>query len=180
MPALQKSACRVRLKILKVCRNMKNHVSFMKTHSSDNVDGTFRPQLTSLIDVMTILLVFLIKSFSVEGNLITPSHDLELPVSTSQKPLKPMFSLEITKSSVISEGEILAEIDQFKNSDSLLIPFLHDWMLLQKAKIGDAKGAQEVLIQSDRNVEFNVVKRVMYTCSKAGFSDFSVLVLEEE
>ncbi len=168
------------LKTLKVCRNMKNNISFIKTHSSGTIDGTFRPQLTSLIDVMTILLVFLIKSFSVEGNLITPSHDLELPVSTSQKPPKAMLSLEITRSSVISEGEIIAEIDQFKNNDSLLIPFLHDWMLIQKSKSSDIKGLQEVMIQSDRNIEFNVVKRVMYTCSKAGFSEFSVLVLEEE
>ncbi len=180
MPVLQKSAFPVHPKIPKVCCKMKSNLSFIKTHSSNNVDGTFRPQLTSLIDVMTILLVFLIKSFSVEGNLITPSHDLELPVSTSQKPPKPMLSLEITKSSVISEGEIIAEIDQFKNSDSLLIPFLRDWMLVQKSKSDDAKSVTEVLIQSDRNIEFNVVKRVMYTCSKAGFSDFSVLVLEEE
>lgn len=159
---------------------MENKNSFVQKHKTPGVDGTFRPQLTSLIDVMTILLVFLIKSFSVEGNLVTPSRDLELPVSTSEKPPKPMCSIEISKSAVLSEGEIIAEIDDFKNSDSLLIPLLHDWMLFQKAKCVDQKRAKEVIIQSDRDIEFNVVKRVMYTCSKAGFSDFSVLVLEEE
>jgi biopolymer transport protein ExbD len=159
---------------------MKNGISFLKTHAAEGVDGTFRPQLTSLIDVMTILLVFLIKSFSVEGNLITPSPDLELPISTSQKPPKPMCSLEITKTKVLSDGEFITDINQFKDNDSLLIPLLYDWMLVQKAKCEDAKRANEVLIQSDRNIEFNVVKRVMFTCSKAGFSDFSVLVLEEE
>ncbi len=159
---------------------MKKSISFIKTHAPENVDGTFRPQLTSLIDVMTILLVFLIKSFSVEGNLITPSPDLELPVSSSQKPPKPMCSIEITKTSVLYEGESIAEIDQFKDNDSLLIPLLFDWMRIQKAKFDNEKRSSEILIQSDRDAEFNVVKRVMFTCSKAGFSDFSVLVLEEE
>ncbi len=159
---------------------MKNSLSVIKYRETSGVDGTFRPQLTSLIDVMTILLVFLIKSFSVEGHLITPSPDLELPVSTSKKAPRTMVSLEITKSSVLSEGVEIAEIDQFKDNDSLLIPLLYDWMFVQRAKSTDKKQDHEVLIQSDRDVEFNVVKRVMFTCSKAGFTDFSVLVLEEE
>ena len=179
-PGLRKSAFQVLRKTLNNCNGMEKNISFLKKRAAEGVDGTFRPQLTSLIDVMTILLVFLIKSFSVEGNLITPSPDLELPVSTSRKPPKPMCALEITKTAVLSEGELIAGIDQFKDNDSLLIPLLYDWMLLQKAKCEDAKRANEVLIQSDRNIEFNVVKRVMFTCSKAGFSDFSVLVLEEE
>ncbi len=159
---------------------MKNPISFLKTHAVEGVDGTFRPQLTSLIDVMTILLVFLIKSFSVEGNLITPSPDLELPISTSQKPPKPVFSLEISKSAILSEGQPIAQIDDFKNNDTLLIPMLYDWMLLQRTKGDGVSESKDVLIQSDRESEFNIVKRVMFTCSKAGFSDFSVLVIEEE
>ncbi len=177
---MKRSVYQVLLKSRRNCDYMKNPLSVIKSHETSGVDGTFRPQLTSLIDVMTILLVFLIKSFSVEGHLITPSEDLKLPVSTSQKPPKPMVSLEITKSSVLSEGEKIAEIDQFKDNDSLLIPLLYDWMFVQKAKSTDEKQDHEVLIQSDRNIEFNVVKRVMFTCSKAGFTDFSVLVLEEE
>lgn len=159
---------------------MKNKLFFVKKQREDGIDGTFRPQLTSLIDVMTILLVFLIKSFSVEGHLITPSPDLELPVSTSLKEPKSMFSIEITKSSILSEGELITDIEEFEDSDSLNIPHLFDWMLLQKSKIADTLRSREVLIQSDKEIEFNIVKRVMYTCSKAGFVDFSVLVLQEE
>lgn len=149
-------------------------------YDSSSGTGTFRPQLTSLIDVMTILLVFLIKSFSVEGNIITPSQDLELPVSSSKKPPRLITTLEITQNAVMSDGEILAKHGDFQSNDSLLIPLLHKWMVLQKAQIDDTTKAKEILIQSDRNVEFNIIKRVMYTCSKAGFSDYSILVLEEE
>jgi biopolymer transport protein ExbD len=159
---------------------MKNKLFFIKNQKEDGIDGTFRPQLTSLIDVMTILLVFLIKSFSVEGHLITPSPDLELPVSTSKKEPKSMYTIEITKTSILSEGELITDIKDFEHNDSLIIPLLFDWMLVQKSKIDDTLRSREVLIQSDREIEFNVVKRVMYTCSRAGFVDFSVLVLQEE
>lgn len=144
------------------------------------VDGTFRPQLTSLVDVMTILLVFLIKSFSVEGNLITPSPDLQLPVSTSKTPPKPTCTIEVTKEEIISEGNSITTIESIEKQDSLIIPLLYKWMNIQKAKCSDTTKINEVLIQSDREVEFNIIKRVMFTCSKAGFTDFSVLVMEEE
>ena len=42
-------------------------------------------QLTSLIDIMTILLVFLLKSYSAEGEIFTPSKGLVLPQSTAKK-----------------------------------------------------------------------------------------------
>jgi biopolymer transport protein ExbD len=142
--------------------------------------GAFRPQLTSLVDVMTILLVFLIKSFSVEGTLVTPSPDLQLPVSTSKKPPRPTCALEITRDAVMAEGNVLAKIDAFAASDTLVIPLLFDWMQVQQQKCRDTSKFREVLIQADRATEFNVIKRVMFTCSKAGFTDYSVLVLGED
>ena len=63
--------------------------------------GTFRPQLTSLVDVMAIILVFLIKTFSTEGNIITPSSDLELPVSTAIKQPTPRWSIEIARDFIL-------------------------------------------------------------------------------
>jgi biopolymer transport protein ExbD len=142
--------------------------------------GTFRPQLTSLIDVMTILLVFLIKNMAVEGQLITPSDDLELPVSSSEQPPRPAFMVEITKTAVVVAGEVLAETGAIAGADSLMIPPLYTWIAAVQQMKADSALEREVLIQCDREVEFDIVKRVMFTCSKAGFSDFSVLALEEE
>lgn len=142
--------------------------------------GTFRPQLTSLVDVMTILLVFLLKSFSVEGQIVTPSHDLELPVSSSTQPPKPMATLEITRTAVSSEGMVVAPIESFMGQDSLLIEPLHAWMQMVRAQARDTLKSRQVLIQSDKAIPFNVIKRVMYTCSRAGITDYAILVLEQQ
>jgi biopolymer transport protein ExbD len=36
-----------------------------------------------------------------------------------------------------------------------------------------------VIIQCDSAIDFRVLKKVMYTCGKAQFSDFSLLVKED-
>jgi biopolymer transport protein ExbD len=140
----------------------------------------FRPQLTSLIDVMVFLLIFLVKSFSVQGNVITPSANLELPVSSAQKPPRPTITIEITRGAISGEGRVLATLDSLGPDDSLLIKGVYDWMFVQHAKYADSVKTHEVLIQADREVEYRVLKRVMYSCSKAGSTDFTILAVRKE
>jgi len=140
--------------------------------------GTFKPQLTSLVDVMAIILVFLIKTFSTEGTIITASSDLELPVSTSVKKPTPRLSIEIGRGAVMSEGTLIASTDSYAKRDSLLIPELFKWLNRKRTTL--AENASQTLIQCDKEAPYAIVKKVMYTCSKAKFSDFSVLVIQEE
>jgi biopolymer transport protein ExbD len=140
--------------------------------------GTFRPQLTSLVDVMAIILIFLIKTFSTEGSIITPSTDLELPVSTATKQPKPQWSIEIARDMIMSEGTVIASTGAFAKRDSLLVPELYKW--LEKKRSQRADSTSQLLLQCDREVPYAIVKKVMYTCSKASFTDFSILVIQEE
>ncbi len=144
--------------------------------SQGSMQGAFRPQLTSLVDVMTILLVFLMKSFSVEGTMVTPAPDLQLPVSTSDLPARPVLTIVLTPSAILHEDQRIASVASFAGADSLMIAPLHGWLTQQKAALSLSP---ELMIQADRSVEFAVVKRVMYTCSRAGFTDFTILTLGE-
>lgn len=155
-------------------------MSIVKKYVTAEVDGTFRPQLTSLIDVMTILLVFLIKSFSVEGNIITPTQDLELPLSTATLQPRPRCTIALTRREILGDGKVITTLDRVAASDSLLISPLFSWMRMQRSRTTDSVQAPAVMIQCDREVQFSYVKKVMYTCSKAGFVNYSVLVLQEE
>jgi biopolymer transport protein ExbD len=140
--------------------------------------GTFRPQLTSLVDVMAIILVFLIKTFSTEGNIITPSSDLELPVSTAIKQPTPRWSIEIARDFILSDGAPIASTKSYEKSDSLLIPELLAWLKDKRRLRADT--TSQALIQCDKEVPYAIVKKVMYTCSRAKFTDFSVLVIRDE
>jgi biopolymer transport protein ExbD len=153
----------------------KNKTNF----SSNSFISTdlIRPQMTSLIDILTLLLVFLIQSFNAEGELVTPSSDLKLPLSSSREKPVPSLMIEITQKAVVSEGKIIAQNSSFKNSESLLIQNIYSWLNSKKNLLSDKQ--KKIIIQCDRDIEFNIVKKVLYTCSKAGFTNFSVLVIEE-
>ncbi len=140
----------------------------------------FRPQLTSLIDVMTFLLVFLIKSFSVQGDIVTPAANLNLPVSSSQLPPRPSLSIEVTRTDVIAEGKLLASLSSVSGSDAMLLPGLYRWTAERRTHISAAQQNEPILIQADRETEYSVLKRVMYSCSKAGFINFTILAVQKE
>jgi biopolymer transport protein ExbD len=147
---------------------------------ADSDQTTFRPQLTSLIDVMTFLLVFLIKSFSVQGDVITPADNLQLPISSTSKTPKPTLSIEITTATIIAEGKVLSPLTAVDRVDPLLIPGVFHWMSLQRSHFANASQSREVLIQADREIEYSILKRIMYSCSKAGYTDFTILAIQKE
>ncbi len=145
----------------------------------DHFGDTFKPQMTSLIDILTLLLVFLIQSFSAEGNLVTPSADLQLPLSSSKKPPKPSLMLELTNTGIIADGHQLADNKTFAAAGDLTVKNVYNWLIAQKTRLASTDADKKIILQCDKDLEFNIVKRIMYTCSKAGFTDFSVLVIEE-
>lgn len=153
-------------------------LSLSRNSVRNEKSGECKVQLTSLVDVMTILLVFLLKSFSVEGNIITPSADLELPVSSSNSSARLMKTLKITRNDLISDNQVIASISSIRNSDSMTIKPLMDWF--ESHKTGNNFVYKDIMIQSDKEQSFDVIKKVMFTCSQAGIKDFTILVLHEE
>jgi biopolymer transport protein ExbD len=151
-------------------------ITLSKRASNRKETKELKPQLTSLVDAMTILLVFLIKSISVEDSVVTESTDLSLPSSTSKEAARTINSLKITKEKILSDDKIIAEIPSIVSSDSMTIPEL--LFLLKNEKKFELK--REMMIQSDKETPFDVIKKVMYTCSLAGTTDFTILVLREE
>jgi len=127
---------------------------------------------------MTILLVFLIKNFSVDSDVVSPPPNVDLPLSTSQKPAQPRCAVTITKEEIIAGDRVVATIAGVEKSDSLIIEPLGAMMtaLLPSCMV-DQNGSAVILC--DKDVNFAVVKKVMATCSKAGVVDYSILVLKE-
>ncbi|MDR2578110.1 MAG: biopolymer transporter ExbD [Chitinispirillales bacterium] len=141
-------------------------------------DGVFRPQITSLLDVMTILLIFLIKSYSVDSHVVAPPPNVDLPLSTSDKAAQSRCGVTITKQEIIAGDMSLADVAEVEKSDSLIIEPLYAMMkTILPGCMVDEKGS--IVILCDRDVSFAVVKKVMSTASRAGISDFSILVLRE-
>ena len=140
--------------------------------------GVFRPQITSLIDVMTILLVFLIKNFSVDSNVVAPPPNVELPLSTSDKAAQSRCAVTVTKEEIIAGDRVLARVADVEASAEPVIEPLHAMMkTILPACMVDSSGS--IVVLCDRDVNFAVVRKVMSTCSRAGIANYSILVLRE-
>jgi len=147
----------------------------------------FRPQLTSLVDVMTILLIYLLRSFSSEGEIITNSKDLMLPESSADKRPELTVVLTVNNNYILAENVKVANVDDVLANDDLIIPGLHQWLDERRRtteKIEEhsekVKFKGDITIRGDKRIRFRLLKKIMYTCGQQGFNNFSLAVLSKE
>ena len=150
--------------------------------------GTFTLRLTSMIDMFTILLVFLLKSYSAEGQIVTVTKDLKLPESTSQKPPQVASVVSVTHDWILLDGRPVEKIDTVLKQPDLLIQNLYDQLLQLRAitesiggisdRMGGFKG--QIAIQGDRDITFDLMKRIMLTCGKVGYNNMHLTVMQIE
>jgi biopolymer transport protein ExbD len=164
----------------------KTRSSLRKAKSSRALKG-FRPQLTSLVDVMTILLIYLLKSFSSEGEIITVSQELMLPESSAQKQPKVTTVLTVNNRYILAEDVHVANVDEVLASDTLIIPRLYQWLGERRALTTQierystrTKFLGDITIQGDKRIRFQLLKKIMYTCGRQGFNNFSLVVRKRE
>ena len=144
-------------------------------------------KLTSMIDMFTILLVFLLKSFSAEGQIMTVSSDLKLPESTAQKAPQPASVIAITNEFLLIDGKQIATLSEVFNSKELLIPSLAEG-LRNLRTVSETVGQMsadmgftgKITIQGDREIPYQILKKVMFTCGQIGYNDILLAVTKIE
>lgn len=143
--------------------------------------------ITPMLDMMTILLVFLLKSFSTSAANVNVAN-LTLPHSTTKLKVEEAVQVLVTAEQILVDskqvlnltGEALVPTDAV--SGSTLIQPLYD-ALADKAdyhkRIEEFGGAQfqgKVAIVADQNVTYEVIEKVLYTAGQAEFGLFKLFV----
>jgi biopolymer transport protein ExbD len=148
---------------------------------------TFKPQLTSLIDVMTILLIYLLQSFSSEGDIVTVHKSLILPESSAKKTPELRVTLTVNNTYILAEDKQVATVAEVLSSDSLIIPGLYEWLFnrretTEKIELYSTKTKfkGEITIHGDKRIRFRLLKKIMYTCGQQGYNNFSLAVRKRE
>lgn len=144
-------------------------------------------RITSMMDILTVLLLFLLKSFVAEGEVVTPAPGVELPRSISQESPRASLVIAISDDGITVGGETVVTLDGSIDGGlggSLVIPELEAALLharTQQQSIAARRGSEDaggsVTIQGDRDMSFAVLQRVMYTCNRSGFADVALAVL---
>lgn len=140
--------------------------------------------MNSMMDMMTIILLFLLKSFSTDGALVAPSEDLTLPTSiTAEKPKKEL-NVAISNDAIIVNDIPLMLLSQLQQ-DEMMIPALNAKLAEyaeQEKHVELEVGKEfthEVIIQGDRAIPFDILIKVMYTCSQSEFYKMRLLTIKK-
>jgi biopolymer transport protein ExbD len=142
--------------------------------------------MTSLMDILTTLLLFVLKSFVVEGEAVTPVPGVTLPESTSHATAQSAVVIAIFDDVIMIYGDVVATVSKSSKSRDLLIGALADRLdesRAQAIEIAKMRGDTEdfvgrVSIQGDRDIHFAIIQRVMFTCSQSGFENIALAVIE--
>ena len=139
--------------------------------------------LTSLMDVFTILVFFLlVNSGSVE--VVEAPKDVKLPESVVQSKPRETVVISISAEEVLVQGKLVAFVEDILNDEANAVgPINARLAELKQSVIGintkTAAESQEVTILADRSVPFTVVKTVMSTCTAEGYENVSLAVIQK-
>ena len=138
-------------------------------HKATNADLNVTP----LVDMFVILVLFLIANFSATGELLSMSKDIQLPEAA--------HVVQVSQQEVIVSGTVIGRVEDLTREDYLNIPALEENLREQKKRDEDLhnqagdQGAfkGDVNIQADKEVAFRIIKKVMFSCASAGYGNIS-------
>jgi biopolymer transport protein ExbD len=137
--------------------------------------------VTPLVDMFVILVLFLIANFSATGEILSISKDISLPEAANTEELTLAPSVLVSQDSVIVSGTMIGRVDDLTREEYLNIPQLEEKLREMKKQFEDLHNAAndsgafkgDVNIQADKRVAFKIIKKVMFSCASAGYSNIS-------
>lgn len=139
--------------------------------------------LTSLMDVFTILVFFLlVNSGSVE--LVEAPKDVRLPESLEESKPRETVVVAVSPETVTVQGKVVAMTDDVLGGDADALNLLAERLEeLSESVIGSSTmtvaESQEVTILADKDVPFIVVRKVMSACTGEGYENVSLAVIQK-
>jgi len=153
--------------------------------------------LTAMVDMFTVLLVFLLQNYKEQNVYLKFYHDVQLPEASQIKELQPAHVISISRSELRLDETVVATYRDVQAS-SVLIDKLYQPLskliaqekrptkslrgtIRDLVKGGDSSSldtkAGKITIQAEKSLDFGTVKKVMYTVSEAGGAEMNFAVI---
>ena len=145
--------------------------------------GTPSFNLVSLMDIFTILVFFLLVN-SGEGEVLPSSKNVDLPESIAEQKPRENVVVMVTEHDILVQGSRIALLKDVDNSRQLLIDPLKVALETQnKRRLLANRSATtpppEVTIMGNKEIPYRLLKKVMATCTEAGFGKISLAVMQK-
>jgi len=136
--------------------------------------------LIPLIDIMSVLVAFLL-IYSTEVQVVQNTKDVEIPQSNAEMKPNQSVVVMITRDHIFVQGEPVATTAEVRSDSVSLVESLRG-VLERPMLAGETSedGPREVTVVADKSLPFDVVRKVMATCTAAAYGKISLAVMEKE
>jgi biopolymer transport protein TolR len=139
--------------------------------------------LVSLIDVFTILIFFLLSNAG-ELELLPPTKAVQLPESTVEQAPQDTLVVVVSAEDIVVDGRTVAKVAQVLAAPEDLIAPLKDELALQLqrrpvVRAENAEQAQVITIMGDKDIPYQLLRKVMVSAARAGFADVRFAVRQK-
>ncbi|WP_328187931.1 ExbD/TolR family protein [Marinobacter sp. OP 3.4] len=145
--------------------------------------------LVSLMDIFTILVFFLMVNSSADNQLISDNPEIVLPESTSQQSPEDAPTLIVTEDNILLNGQLIMTRADLDASEAAVAPPLTQALSAlevperagETAAAGDdeAVPGRPVNILADQELPYAVLRKLMASCTEAGYSAISLAVTQK-
>ena len=139
--------------------------------------------LIPLIDILSVMVAFLLV-YSADVEMIQNTKGVEVPQSIAEAQPKHSVVVMITKDQLFVQGELVASIAEIQAAPTPLIEplraVLERPLLAGEAGAPEPTEAREITVMGDKSLPYDVVRRVMATCTAAAYGKISLAVLQRE
>lgn len=148
--------------------------------------------ITSLLDILVIMLVFLLKSYNSTGIILNVPKDITLPTSNSSDINTSGVVVQVSPSTIWVDDEVILQKNEPKGrvydyGGRRIIPLFNE--LVRKKNL--VKQVSQVTPEAkkfsgivnlivDKSIKYSEVKKVLFTAAEAGYKSYKFVVLGEE
>jgi biopolymer transport protein ExbD len=138
--------------------------------------------LVSLMDIFTILVFFLLVNSS-DGEVLPSTRSVTLPESLSEQKPRQNVVVMVTGKDILVQGIRVASIEEAKSSrgriDAVKSALETQLKRLVLPDSTQAESVLEVTIMGNKDIPYALLKKVMVSCTEAGYERISLAVLQK-
>lgn len=138
--------------------------------------------LIPLIDIMSVMVSFLLV-YSADVETIQTSKGVEIPQSIAEQKPRDSVVVMVTKDQLFVQGEAVASIDEIRAAKTPYIDPLTAVLrrpMLWTNDAAEGLAQREITVIADKSLTYDVVRKVMSTCTSEGYGHIALAVVEKE
>ncbi|HVE87562.1 MAG TPA: biopolymer transporter ExbD [Myxococcales bacterium] len=163
-----------------------------KKRKEREAEGEIRElNITAMMDMMTIILVFLLKSYSASSVSMTASEDVRPPISTTRATPRDTVAVTITPKHILVgdrtvvtlaggqipadmlSGRLVVPLDQALKKEVDKLKFIAD-------RNPNAPFSHELSVIGDRKIPYDLLLTVLYTAGQNELENYRFVVIQKE